>query len=238
MAVKGEGIVERSLVEDDHILEQEKLIIEGVDVSGRWNTFLAPRVQEDYTPSLEAEVRALGVGENIRRCWQCGMCTASCTANSVYPDFNPRHFIYLVKLGDVQRLAKLADVVWRCVGCYKCSQRCPREVNPAEVMEAIGVIVHRRWGERVAREEQVGTGAYKKQIYGTGRLNLATLMAADLRGLGRQRELLSAEQMRIGMKMFRDSRLFHTLRLGRAPGWSRLRRVLEEHRRSREEVHP
>ena len=48
---------------------------------------------------LEEEIAALPGGEHIHRCWQCGSCTNSCTVNALNPDFNPRYWIYLIRLG-------------------------------------------------------------------------------------------------------------------------------------------
>jgi heterodisulfide reductase subunit C len=42
------AIHERSLVEPERIVRKERLVIDGVDVSGDWNLIILPRVINDY----------------------------------------------------------------------------------------------------------------------------------------------------------------------------------------------
>ena len=82
-------IHEKSLIRPENIKTHEKLVLDGVDVSGHWSTFIETRVVSDYNERLQDEIAALPGGEYIHRCWQCGSCTNSCTVNAVNPDFNP-----------------------------------------------------------------------------------------------------------------------------------------------------
>ena len=41
-------IHEKSLIDPNQVLSAEKLVIEGVDVSGHWNTMILPRTVADY----------------------------------------------------------------------------------------------------------------------------------------------------------------------------------------------
>ncbi|MEM7430179.1 MAG: 4Fe-4S dicluster domain-containing protein, partial [Pseudomonadota bacterium] len=114
----------------------ENLVIDGIDVSGHWSTFIESRVVTDYNEDLEDEIAALPGGEHIHRCWQCGSCTNSCTVNAVNPDFNPRYWIYLIRMGMESELLRDKDIIWQCVSCNKCTYVCPREVAPEGVMKA------------------------------------------------------------------------------------------------------
>ena len=109
---------------------------DGVDVSGHWSTFIKPRVVTDYNENMEDEIAALPGGELIHRCWQCGSCTNSCTVHGVNPDFNPRYWIYLIRLGMEEELLRDKDIIWQCVSCHKCTYACPRDVEPEGVMKA------------------------------------------------------------------------------------------------------
>ena len=93
-------IHEKSLIRPENIVTRENLEIDGIDVSGDWSTFIHTRVVSDYNEELEEEIAALPGGEYIHRCWQCGSCTNSCTVNAENPDFNPRYWIYLIRMGD------------------------------------------------------------------------------------------------------------------------------------------
>ena len=130
-------IHEQNLIRPENIITNEELEIDGIDVSGHWSTFIESRVVTDYNEDIEDEVAALPGGEYINRCWQCGSCTNSCTVNAVNPDFNPRFWIYLVRMGMEAELLRDKDIIWQCVSCNKCTYSCPRDVNPEGVMKAL-----------------------------------------------------------------------------------------------------
>jgi heterodisulfide reductase subunit C len=52
-------------------------------------------------------------------------------------DFNPRYWIYLVRLGLKDELLKDKDIIWQCVSCNKCTNICPKDVRPEGVMKAL-----------------------------------------------------------------------------------------------------
>jgi heterodisulfide reductase subunit C2 len=131
-------IHEQSLIRPENLQTHEHLVVDGVDVSGHWSTFITSRVVTDYNEALEDEIAALPGGEHINRCWQCGSCTNSCTVNALNPDFNPRYWIYLARLGMESELLRDKDIIWQCVSCNKCTYACPRDVEPEGVMKAMG----------------------------------------------------------------------------------------------------
>ncbi len=130
-------IHEKSLIRPENLRQHDNLEIDGVDVSGTWSTFIESRIVNDYNENLENEIAAFSGGEYIHRCWQCGACTNSCTVNAINPDFNPRYWIYLVRLGMEQELLRDKDIIWQCVSCHKCTHVCPRDVEPEGVMKAL-----------------------------------------------------------------------------------------------------
>lgn len=148
---KGRFIVERHYIHDADIVEAEKMVYEGVDISGRWNTMVIPRTitDADIDPTLVEQAKKLPGGAHIDRCWQCGNCTAICPTAHDYPEFNPRLLIYLVKVGYKSLIKKYyKDTVYRCAGCGECSTVCPKDVDPHGVMMALSILF-----ERIARED-------------------------------------------------------------------------------------
>lgn len=129
-------IHEKSLIRPENLITNDSLVIDGVDVSGHWSTFIKSRTITDYNEAMEDEIAALPGGENIHRCWQCGSCTNACTVNAVNPDFNPRYWIYLIRQGFEEELLRDKDIIWQCVSCNKCTYACPRDVVPEAVMKA------------------------------------------------------------------------------------------------------
>jgi heterodisulfide reductase subunit C len=79
------------------------------------------RVVKDYNEDMEEEIAALPGGEFLHRCWQCGSCTNTCTVNAINPDFNPRYWIYLIRVGMEDELLRDKDIIWQCVSCNKCT---------------------------------------------------------------------------------------------------------------------
>jgi heterodisulfide reductase subunit C len=130
------AIHEKSLIRPENILTQDKIVVDGIDVSGHWSTFIESRVVTDYNEELEEEIAALPGGEYIHRCWQCGSCTNACTVHALNPDFNPRYWIYLIRMGMESELLRDKDIIWQCVSCNKCTNICPRDVVPEGVMKA------------------------------------------------------------------------------------------------------
>lgn len=232
VAEKGEHIVARHLIDDDHIKEEKNLVIDGVDVSGRWNTFIISRVDSEFDRSLFNEIKATVVGSRINRCWQCGMCTASCTVTPLYRRFNPRAFIYMMQLGNLNELKKYVDVAWRCVGCYKCSQRCPKQVNPAEMMEALALVIKKYFPEEVENKLKVDEAVkkiYGDMILGRGRLDLAKLHTSSLQKMGKIKDLLGKIERDAIFKMAKDGRAFSVLRLGKPHNWKKSKEAIESY---------
>lgn len=130
-------IHEKSLIAAGDLQTSDKLVVDGVDVSGHWNTFMKPRYVSDYDPDFYKVIESYPGGENVSRCWQCGSCTNSCTMYAVNTDFNPRYWIYLVNLGMQEELLKDRDIIWQCVSCMKCTNICPKDVKPESVMKAL-----------------------------------------------------------------------------------------------------
>ena len=131
------AIHEKSLIDPSNLLTAEKLVVEGVDVSGHWNTMILPRTWTDYDADFYKVIQQYPGGENVHRCWQCGSCTNSCTMYAINTDFNPRYWIYLTNLGYKSELIKDKDIIWQCVSCNKCTNICPKDVRPEGVMKAL-----------------------------------------------------------------------------------------------------
>jgi heterodisulfide reductase subunit C len=69
----------------------------------------------------------------ILRCIQCGRCSASCPAASIYDDFSPRDMMRKLSMGSLDELLK-SESIWRCGQCYTCHSRCPRNNSPGTIV--------------------------------------------------------------------------------------------------------
>lgn len=162
-------IHEKSLIRAENLLTHENLTLEGVDVSGHWSTFIQSRVVTDYNEALQEEVAALPGGEHIHRCFQCGSCTNSCTVNAINPDFNPRYWIYLIRMGLEEELLRDKDIIWQCVSCHKCTYACPRDVNPEGVMKATAHWLELK-GHTAKSPSMHFDEVFSEQVFATGKI--------------------------------------------------------------------
>jgi heterodisulfide reductase subunit C len=67
-------------------------------------------------------------------CYQCGACVGDCPAMTYSSSFNPREIMLKVLYGLGDELICENSIVWQCTNCYNCSERCPQEVKPVEVI--------------------------------------------------------------------------------------------------------
>ncbi|MBQ4533686.1 MAG: 4Fe-4S dicluster domain-containing protein, partial [Ruminococcus sp.] len=74
-------------------------------------------------------------GVNVRKCMRCGKCSAACPSYDEM-EYHPHQFVYMVEKGDIEPLMK-SDSLYRCLTCFACIERCPRNVEPAKVVEAV-----------------------------------------------------------------------------------------------------
>jgi len=74
-------------------------------------------------------------GENASRCYQCATCSSVCELAPANAPF-PRRQILWAQWGLEDRLMGDAGA-WLCHQCNDCSVRCPREVNPGDIMASI-----------------------------------------------------------------------------------------------------
>ena len=162
-------IHEKSLIRPENIHAHDKLVLEGVDVSGHWSTFIESRVVTDYNERLEDEIAALPGGEYVHRCWQCGSCTNSCTVNAINPDFNPRFWIYLIRMGMESELLRDKEIIWQCVSCHKCTYACPRDVVPEGVMKATAHWLELK-GHTPKSKSAIFDEEFSEQVIATGKI--------------------------------------------------------------------
>lgn len=81
-------------------------------------------------------------GEDVRACYQCGKCTAGCPLASTM-DLMPNQILRLIQVGEYEQALR-SQTIWQCASCLTCAGRCPKEVDPARVMDALRTLLLRR----------------------------------------------------------------------------------------------
>jgi heterodisulfide reductase subunit C len=68
-------------------------------------------------------------------CFQCAKCTSGCEAHKLL-ELEPHKIVALLKRGLINELVN-SDVIWTCMSCQKCRERCPQRVAPVEILYAL-----------------------------------------------------------------------------------------------------
>lgn len=68
-------------------------------------------------------------------CFQCGKCTAGCEAHKLL-ELEPHKIVALTKRGLIDEMVN-SDVIWTCMTCFKCWERCPQKVAPIEILNTL-----------------------------------------------------------------------------------------------------
>ena len=101
---------------------------------------------------LTATIRRIS-GVNPRKCMKCGKCTATCPAFDEM-DYHPHQFVDMVERGQIEKLMA-SNGIWNCLSCFACLERCPRQVEPAKLIEAVRLTVIRQQGMNHLKPEQI-----------------------------------------------------------------------------------
>jgi ferredoxin len=123
-------------------------------------------------PELVDELAKFG-GETANKCFNCGNCTAVCALSKGDTVF-PRKIIRYLQLGLDRRLEESPEP-WMCYYCGTCSDTCPREAEPGELMMAM-----RRW--LTARYDWTGLSKrlYLSEKFEFGMLGVVALIVLAL----------------------------------------------------------
>lgn len=81
-------------------------------------------------------------GEDIKHCFACGTCTATCPLAEIDKKYNPRRVIRMALLGMKEEVFR-SDFVWICSSHYNCSQRCPQGVDIGSIANVVRKLVLR-----------------------------------------------------------------------------------------------
>ena len=90
---------------------------------------------------------------DVRKCMKCGKCSGSCPAYEQM-EYHPHQFVSMVDRGDIQALLD-SDASFKCLTCYACTERCPRDVRPARLVEAVRLLKIRKQGQNHLKPDAI-----------------------------------------------------------------------------------
>src|SRR4030042_4534862 len=72
---------------------------------------------------------------DLSRCYQCRKCPSGCPVAGLTQS-PPSEIVRRLQLGAGNELLG-SDIIWMCLSCETCYERCPMEINIALVMDAL-----------------------------------------------------------------------------------------------------
>ena len=81
------------------------------------------------------------------------MVSGSCPAFDEM-DVHPHQFAQMILRGELDELMNSRGI-YKCMSCFTCSERCPRGVEPAKLVEAVRIAVIRRQDANHMKPEDV-----------------------------------------------------------------------------------
>ena len=84
---------------------------------------------------------------------KCGKCSGTCPSYDEM-EYHPHQFVSMVENGNIEPLMN-SESLFKCLSCFACVERCPRNVEPAKVVEAVRVAVLRQQGKNHLKPEQI-----------------------------------------------------------------------------------
>lgn len=118
-------------------------------------------IDTSLDPNFKFEIAKLPGGENIKKCFACGTCTAGCPVFHVEHEYNPRKIIRMILLGMREQVLS-SKIIWLCSQCYTCSANCPQDVDFSHIMMALrNLAVKEGYAppDLLEKVEQIGTAA-------------------------------------------------------------------------------
>ena len=91
-------------------------------------------------------------GVNPLKCMKCGKCSASCPSYNEM-DIKPHQFVSYVQNGDIEALTNSVSL-YKCLSCFACVERCPRDVKPGKLIDAARqMVIRQRANEGLSPDE-------------------------------------------------------------------------------------
>lgn len=108
-------------------------------------------MQDSKEQLKEQILRSSGV--NPLKCMRCGKCSGTCPSYDSM-EYHPHQFVYMVESGDIEPLLK-SKSLYTCLSCFACVDRCPRNVEPAKLVEALRLAVIRKQGQNHLKADDI-----------------------------------------------------------------------------------
>ncbi len=139
-------------------------------------------------------------GEDVRKCYQCGKCTAGCPVLEEM-DLTPSQVMRAAQCG-LRDLVLDSRTIWCCAGCQTCAARCPKGLDLCHVMKALTSLAYAEGRTKAAPEIAAFHQSFMDTVGVLGR-NYEIGMV----GLLKLRTHKFFDDIALGMKLFAKGKL-------------------------------
>jgi heterodisulfide reductase subunit C len=144
-------------------------------------------------------VKAVG-GIDVSYCYQCGKCATGCPV-AYEMDLTPTQLMHAIQLG-LKDVVYKSKTMWLCAACQTCSTRCPQNVDIAEVLDSVKILMQRNRKKPLLPDVLKFNKTFVENLKWFGRLYEIGMIAI----LTLRTRKLSVD-MGMGMKMFKKHKV-------------------------------
>ncbi|HRH81136.1 MAG TPA: 4Fe-4S dicluster domain-containing protein [Thiobacillaceae bacterium] len=104
------------------------------------NEQMAAKYKNNFLKEIEEQAE---MGDWVKMCMQCGVCSGSCPTNfHAGWDHPPQEIFMMIRAGKREEVLT-SNSMWQCTSCYNCYVRCPRKVPITHIMHGIAEYAYR-----------------------------------------------------------------------------------------------
>ncbi len=154
-------------------------------------------------------------GQNLLACYQCRRCAAGCPV-SEEAGVTPDRLIRMIVMGEKEEALNNL-LVWKCVACYTCGERCPNNIQTARITETLKQLGKKAHLEPLSPKVASFHEAFIKSAIKNGRLSEMDLMIYygkknaqhELKQGGGWKAIIAElkGQAKLGMAMYKKKRV-------------------------------
>jgi heterodisulfide reductase subunit C2 len=136
---------------------------------------MAITIKKQKSRGIIADVQEIS-GVDLSKCFQCKKCTSGCPVSKLVT-CPPSEIMRRLHLNAGNEILE-SDILWMCVSCETCSQRCPMGIDVAAVMDALRKLAQEKGASKQKGNVPLFNRAFLKTVQIFGRTYDMAMIAA------------------------------------------------------------